>query len=409
MGLIGPNTGAGWLPSRGLLLVVALSALGACARVPPTSSAGLKPCHIVYDAGSSGTRLYIYAREGEAWIEHAGPTTDALADPVRQHRGKTWDDAGAVVGAIVGALDGIQQDGPPDEDGKPEWPAFRWETQCMLESASVYATAGMRLAEYQDRSRSTELWRELNRRLKARLGASVPVQTRTLTGFEEGLFAWLAARDDRRGDRVGIVEMGGASAQITFPCAGCDPTNDAVRTISIGGRKIRIYSYSFLGAGQDEAALVYGVPGACAWVIGVRHSDWQESDCAAEIPVRDIHGIHDPYDFDDRGRFIHATVPVDRADVDEWLLTGAFTYMKPSDVDEYCRDKVDSYYGKNACFVWVYRRKWLGELGVPVTSEALDVKWTYGAVLCADDDCLGGAPPPACRWSPQGCLSQTGR
>ncbi|MFI5391458.1 MAG: nucleoside phosphatase, partial [Bacteriovoracales bacterium] len=47
-------------------------------------------CRIIFDAGSSGTRLYIYEKgSGEnAWIEHEGPKVEAIADPVREIRGK---------------------------------------------------------------------------------------------------------------------------------------------------------------------------------------------------------------------------------------------------------------------------------------------------------------------------------
>ncbi len=47
-------------------------------------------CNIIFDAGSSGTRLYIFEQQGEQWLSHAGPKVSALADPVREIRGKTW-------------------------------------------------------------------------------------------------------------------------------------------------------------------------------------------------------------------------------------------------------------------------------------------------------------------------------
>ena len=41
-------------------------------------------CHIMYDAGSSGTRLYIYEQQDSIWVPHEGPKVGALADPVRE-------------------------------------------------------------------------------------------------------------------------------------------------------------------------------------------------------------------------------------------------------------------------------------------------------------------------------------
>jgi hypothetical protein len=169
-------------------------------------------CYITYDAGSSGTRLYIYEQQGIGLIEHEGPKVSALADPAREIRGKTWQDADAVTTEVASALDDIQTDGPLD-NGEPKWQAFDWTTECNVISASAYATAGMRIAEYENRQRSAELWQMLAQKLQAKVGTSVPVNTRTLSGYEEGLYAWLAVgdaqNDDAKTKDYGIVEMGG--------------------------------------------------------------------------------------------------------------------------------------------------------------------------------------------------------
>ncbi|NKC13250.1 MAG: hypothetical protein GKR94_13955 [Gammaproteobacteria bacterium] len=110
--------------------------LTVCSRANSASN-----CQIVYDAGSSGTRLYIYEQQGDSWVEHRGPKVSALADPVREIRGKTWADADAVVAEVVGALDEVKPD-------------FDWSTQCQLDAAQVLATAGMRIAEQEDRDKS---------------------------------------------------------------------------------------------------------------------------------------------------------------------------------------------------------------------------------------------------------------
>lgn len=209
-------------------------------------------CHIVYDAGSSGTRLYIYQQQGTGWLEHSGPKTSALADPVREIRGMTWQDRDAVIHAMMNALEDIRRPGPNDQQGRARWPAFDWQTQCRLLSASIYATAGMRIAEQENRRRSRQLWQQLEQRLAAEVGPGVAINVRTLTGYEEGLFAWLAVREQKRHEHFGILEMGGASAQITFPCPDCDTGDDALKSITLNGRLQKIYSYSFLGLGQRD-------------------------------------------------------------------------------------------------------------------------------------------------------------
>ncbi len=93
---------------------------------------------------------------------------------------------------IVASLSDMRRDGPVNEDGKPTWPAFDWREKCDIEAVSVFATAGMRLAEQQDGVGSKMLWDMLNEKLSAVV--DMEVTTRTLSGYEEGLFAWLAKR-----------------------------------------------------------------------------------------------------------------------------------------------------------------------------------------------------------------------
>lgn len=391
------------LPTLTLSLLL-LAVEAAFAAVPTAEAVEAAPCHIVYDAGSSGTRLYIYEQGAVGWIEHEGPKVSALADPVREIRGKGWGDAEAVTDEVAAALDRITGDGPVDDKGRPKWKGFDWPKRCDLLSASVYATAGMRIAEYENRARSDALWKMLEGKLKARVGDSVALNTRTLSGFEEGLFAWLAARQRTGDDRFGIVEMGGASSQITFPCPECDVTRDSVKAVVVDGRVVRLYSYSFLGLGQDEAPKSLGMPQACAYGVGQSDSQWKEGDCAERIEIQGASGIRDPYNHDGQGRGTHNRVSIRQGVAERWFLTGAFNYMKASDVDTCCVNRGDCFNQENACFQAVYLKKYLNELEIPPEAEKLDVSWTLGAAVCRASDCLRRAIVPVCRWSREGCL-----
>ena len=146
------------------VLVLVSMILGACTRQvePDPTTTDLQACHIIYDAGSKRTRLYVYQQNDIGWLKHAGPKVGALADPVRKIRGKTMADAGAVVDDIVTALKSLRSDGPRNKKGEPKWPAFDWREQCNVKTVSVYATAGMRLAEQVDPPGSELLWNMLN-------------------------------------------------------------------------------------------------------------------------------------------------------------------------------------------------------------------------------------------------------
>ena len=371
-----------------------------------TKAEKLPDCHIVFDAGSSGTRLYVYEKKDNTWLEHKGPKlTSALADPVREIRGKKIADIDDVTTEVISALDKIKEDGPFDEKkGKVKWSAFDWSQQCNVVSAVVYATAGMRIAEQKNPDKSRELWTNLNQKLKAKVGDAAKIHTRTLTGYEEGVFAWLTVREEKDNNNFGTVEMGGASSQITFPCPKCDVSDDANKTILVKGKLLPIYSYSFLGLGQDEAPKTLGIPDACAYGIAVTQKDWHKNDCAKQMQIADIQGIRDPYNFAKGQQGTHRKIPSDKADVSNWFLMDKFADWKESQIGECCEQKGQCFDEINSCFRPIYFEKYLQTLNVPPSAEKLDASWTLGSVVCAVDNCLQKATPPTCAWLKNGCL-----
>jgi len=358
----------------------------------------------MYDAGSSGTRLYIYEQQDSKWVEHEGPKVGALANPVRNFQGNELKKAADnVVDEVVQALEAIKTDGP-DDKGKPKWHAFDWSTRCTIESATVFATAGMRIAEQENRSESKKLWKMLKEKLQEKLENKLDsslVTTRTLTGFEEGLYTWLTIRDEKDSHHFGIVEMGGASSQVTFPCKDC---KDAEK-ILVQGKLVSLYSYSFLGLGQDEALKRFGRTPSCAHGAGLVKEDWAIADCADHMPLKSSEGIRDPYNYGSDGRGTYIDLPIDKADIWEWVLTGTFKFMKKNDILYYCKNSdVDAFKPLTSCFNAVYQREYLNALGVSSFSKKDDASWTLGAVLCEEDDCLQKAGKLLCRWSDKGCL-----
>lgn len=327
-------------------------------------------CHAIYDAGSQSTRLYIYEQSASGWIKHDGPQTGALADPAREVRGKTMLDADSVVEDIVMALERIRFEGPQNKKGSPEWPAFDWQKECSLATVSVFATAGMRLAEEKSPRATEVLWRKLNDGLGSAVQAQVT--TRTLSGFEEGIFAWLAVRESQVDDGFGVAEMGGASTQITFPCASCETS----RNVRSKGQLVPVFSHSFLGRGQDEAWKKFGSSTACARGAGSDNPDWQIDDCAVGM-----------------AGFSEAAVDIRRNIGSRqnlrWYLSGAFRYMKVTDIDQFCRLGADSgFEPESSCFRAIYLQEVISGLGLPGNAEATDVDWTLGAVVCTATRCL---------------------
>ena len=357
-------------------------------------------CQIVYDAGSSGTRLYVYEKKNNTWIEHEGPKASALADPVREIRGAKWGQRKVLINEVMSLLETILQDGPKNSGGGLAWKAFDWKKACDVRVASIFATAGMRIAEHLNRKRSQILWRELKLALQRKLGSKVKVLTRTLPGYEEGLFAWLSVREKKGSDRFGIVEMGGASSQITFPCRSCADS----KNILIGGKKLKIFSYSFLGLGGDEATKVFGLASSCKYGAGSGSSSWSSKKCADSMKVSNSRGVYDPYNFKNGKRGVYKRLPFQKAKGIEWVFTGAFKFVNEKTIDKCCRRKGKCFEKETSCFRAVYYKKYIESLGLDYKSRRAGASWTLGAVICNENNCLSRFGRKQCLWSSKGCL-----
>lgn len=371
---------------RAVLLSMAVMLLAACSseqtRDPSTDR---QSCHVIFDAGSSGTRLYIYRQSAAGWERHDGPRTGALSDPVRANRGKDMDDAERVTTSIVSSLERMPEQGPLNKRGDPKWLAFDWRSLCRVETASVYATAGMRLAERTNPEEAEAIFDMLNRKLADAL--NMKVTTRTLSGFEEGLFAWLAIREGQEDGQFGVAEMGGGSAQVTVPCDDCKDS----RLVIVQGRQQLIFTDSYLGLGQDEMWKNHSNRAACKKGVGRNNPHWRVKDCTDGLVLT--------ADFKADAKIIASQTHIRR-----WYLAGAFRYTQPSDIDNFCRTNMESdYMPRSSCFRAVYQSYFLNSLGVPVSSGLSKEDWTLGAVICSVNSCLSYAGPPECGWSADGC------
>ena len=351
-----------------LLLVLTTACTTPVERVQPDSNA--TDCYIIYDAGSSGTRLFVYQETSAGWLRHKGPETEALSDPIRRNRGKFMSDANIVIGKLLIALDNIARDGPPDKNGELKWFAFNWQRRCNVKGAAVYATAGMRIAEQQNARNSALLWKNLNERLSEKLGMGVT--TRTLTEYEEGLYSWLALRELRADGDFGVAEMGGASLQVTFPCAFCE----SATRVKVKDQTVAVYGHSFLGWGQDEAWRKFRNSSECAWGAGLKNPNWRVDDCEASM-----------VEFAETAADV--TNLVKESGTMRWYLTSAFSYMQNTDIDYFCRKGINGgFQPESSCFRAVYLQNVLDSLAVPVDSELSKVSWTLGAVVCKATRCL---------------------
>ncbi|CEO95762.1 Apyrase [Plasmodiophora brassicae] len=198
---------------------------------------------VTIDAGSSGSRIHV----------HSTKVTPGSGLPVIQaeftHKVKpglssyTSDPAGAAK-SIRTLLEFAM-------DHVPRW---QWRRTPVF----LKATAGLRSVAQAEAAEILEHCAESIERTAfvfKRTWASV------ISGRDEGMFGWVAANYlmQRLHDQanahlgpVGVIEMGGASMQISFvPQGAADPKWTV--PLEIGGRTYQLYTHSFLGYGLEQA------------------------------------------------------------------------------------------------------------------------------------------------------------
>lgn len=203
-------------------------------------------CMAIVDAGSSGSRLHVYTYAldktntpidiTEIWNKKIIP---GLATIEHEHR------------SISAYMDRLFTDAPT-----------------ITMPIYFYSTAGMRLLPKANHKHVNQLVADwFDKQYYWRLLAA-----RTITGQEEGVYAWLSMNyqlkrlDQNEQPLVGVMDIGGASVQIIFPIN--EENNNQYSpsdliTINLYGRQLPIFSHSFLGLGQNEMAHQYFDLTAC--------------------------------------------------------------------------------------------------------------------------------------------------
>lgn len=218
----------------------------------------MKPLlHAVIDAGSSGTRLFLYEVEPGPYpivhplaeIEHGsmpcGKREDGInnfVDPSSPERQQQ------VLKQIINPL--LNSILPLIEEHG---------VSCGDVQVDLLATAGMRYAEKMFGSIAISNFYNTIKQGLITFGFKAG-QVRTCDGFsEEGVWTWTnlndLERDIFRSDSqpLGILEVGGSSAQITYTNQGPALVDFVTTEVTINGRTFYVYSNTYLGLGQDDA------------------------------------------------------------------------------------------------------------------------------------------------------------
>ncbi|KAL1496512.1 hypothetical protein AB1Y20_016466 [Prymnesium parvum] len=241
----------------------------------PHAAAADEQWAVVFDAGSTGTRVHVYSwpppRAGELAAVRAVPGGNLKVKPGVS----TFDGQPEAAGASVAKLVRLAASLVPAEAQR---------------SAAVMlkATAGMRLLP---KRRAQRLYDALYAAVVEQSGfAPKREQFGTLSGEDEGVFGWLAVNFLLSTDKsrksppqfgtVGALDLGGGSTQITMPAAAGAPSTLLVPLPA--GRQASVFTHSHLGYGNNQvlAELTRAEAAACL----SRGAVWDASANASEGP-----------------------------------------------------------------------------------------------------------------------------
>ncbi|XP_010527907.1 PREDICTED: probable apyrase 6 isoform X1 [Tarenaya hassleriana] len=197
---------------------------------------------VVIDGGSTGTRIHVFGYRIES------------GKPVFDFRGQNYASLKVNPGLSAYAEDPDGADVSLSE--LVEFAKRRIPKGLWIESEiRLMATAGMRLLELPVQERILEVTRRVLRTSGFKFRDE---WSSVISGSDEGIYAWVVANyalGTLGGDPLqttGIIELGGASAQVTFLSSEPVPPEFS-RTVSFGNFSYSLYSHSFLHFGQNAA------------------------------------------------------------------------------------------------------------------------------------------------------------
>jgi len=196
----------------------------------------------VIDAGSSGSRIALY----EKGAQPLGSPNRLMEEkpkvpPLSDFESNPTAAGPTGVGPLLDALDAYLVANSIEKSSV---------------SVSVLATAGLRNVEQRDAAAAAAIVGAVTSFIPTR-GYAVG-EVAIMSGQREALYAWLDANASdgtlADGDNtIGIVEIGGASAQVAF--ASPSPGGRGVETVQVGPLTFNVVALSYLGLGQNDARM----------------------------------------------------------------------------------------------------------------------------------------------------------
>jgi hypothetical protein len=420
-------------PMKWFLLV--FLAIDIASAATPDTNADDK-CRLIFDAGSSGTRLYAYKLSNgdlkEVYADSAGIGIGVSWSLEKKQCGDTRCTDANIKKAVADLIREFHR-------AKTDY------CKAGIATVNLLSTAGMRLAS-QKRGRAAirETYSKLTAEVLktfASLGdeyssiAEDNISARTLTGQEEAIYTWLTVNTLKGNhERLeGIFEIGGASLQLAYPCGEGDQKclGNAIK-VKYKNTTVNLFGYSWLGLGRTEAFRIYNVERGfpCNSISDSKNNSvFDSAKCTASIATsftenaqRDF-VLLDPLNYNSagiQGRAVIVSIPPGT----EFHGVGAIAYENlntlKADAAQICdRAEADliahregafdsiqytpDHLLKSQCFARLYFDALLENIpGLKLSAndrkiDRVRVGWTLGAAICEQTDCLD-KNNLSCRW-----------
>lgn len=221
-----------------MLLLAAGIVISGCSSGNSNSSTQLSPYQFVVDAGSSGSRIYVYSKlSTESGLVINDLYESKINIPLASFANNPQD-AGSqgIQPLLTSAINFIQ--------------TRESAVNLAIIPTSVLGTAGMRIVP---ESQQNAIYQSVAATIVAN---NLELdQTQTISGQYEGIYSWADVNylQNNFGNNItnGIFEVGGASAQVAF--ATPQASSESIIKVSINNKLYNVYAISFLGLGQDVA------------------------------------------------------------------------------------------------------------------------------------------------------------
>lgn len=209
---------------------------------------------IIVDAGSSGSRAYVFRVEHKPHssllhlveLEETDHDRTLVGLDVYETEPKQ---AGPSLGMMFDSVTAkIKEDG-----GEPSKTPFY-----------LYATAGMRLLKERNAVAVDQIYDSVRTTADKRFQVKA---TKTISGQWEGVYNWIGINYllgtlNKPDKTIGALDMGGASTEITY-MTNVGKTSSDIVPITLGDHQYSVFSHSFLGLGDDQVALKLQSVGYC--------------------------------------------------------------------------------------------------------------------------------------------------